>query len=73
VVDLAVRQPHRRRQPVEIDGILDLDPKRPRDVRGYRALGNEAANGLDRQVRRHFAGIVSTHAVGDHEQAKFRP
>ena len=65
----AIREMNARAQTVGQERQLRVDAVRPREIGVALGSTDEAAQRLERQLRRHFTGVVAAHAVGDGEQA----
>jgi hypothetical protein len=68
--DLAVGQVDRGPQAVPIERQRVVDAVWPGDVVVLVGPADEAADRVDRQLRGHFPGFVTAHAVGDREKTQ---
>ena len=64
----AIGEEDGRTQPVAGKRQHRIDPARPGDISGVLRPANEILNRIHRESRRHFAGGVPAHAIGDDEQ-----
>jgi hypothetical protein len=59
-------------QPISQKGQFGVDTVRPRQIGVILGATDEATQRFERQLRRHLTGIMTTHAIGDGEQADLR-
>jgi len=67
--DPPVRQLRGGAQAIAVEGQLGVDPEGPGDLVAVLGLLDEAGHQLRRHPRRHLAGPLTAHAVGDDVQA----
>ena len=70
--DAAVGNLHRRHQPVRRERQLRIDAERPGEIVAVGAHLHERMQRVDGEMRRHFAGVVAAHPVGDDQQTELR-
>ena len=70
--DAPVREADAGAQPVAVERQRLVETVRPGEIGVFGRSMNERRQRFNRQARRHFAGVVSAHAVGDREQAQRR-
>src|SRR5215831_8669497 len=68
--DTTIRHHDRCANPVAIEREVGNDTKRPGQTVGVEAATNESRHDINRHAGRNFAGILTTHAIGNYVEAE---